>query len=425
MSSIEVTILGGGQEVGRAAYLVKVGNKKVLLDYGINFDENERPVFPELVAPRDLNLVLISHAHLDHVGAIPLLFTSIRPITYTTKVTKELSKILIEDFLKLSGYYSYYGHSELQEFMEASRTVDYRETVEVDGIRFTFYDAGHIPGSAITKLEIDGVKIVYTGDIYVKPTRLLRGADLSDLDADVLIIESTYGKLDHPKRSDVEKIFIEDVREVVDRGGVVLVPSFSVGRSQEILSLLREKAPDIDVVIDGMVKSVTETLLKDEHKSYLRDPEALRSAYEGAKVIRGWSDRRKAWKRSGVIIASAGMLRGGPALYYARKLQSDPKAAIFLVSFQAPGTPGRRLLEKGVIDEDGPMVKARVQWFDFSSHSGKSDLLEVVKSVKGVKKVIVVHGESDTATYFAKLVEEKVGVPAYAPDVGETITVEL
>ena len=425
MDSVEVTILGGGQEVGRAAYLVKVGEKRVLLDYGINFDENERPVFPELVAPRDLDLVIVSHAHLDHVGAVPLLFTSIRPTCYTTKVTKELARILIEDFLKLSGYYSYYGHTELQEFMEGAKTIDYRESVEVDGIKFTFYDAGHIPGSAITVLEIDGVKIAYTGDIYVKPTRLLKGADLSNLEADVLIIESTYGKLDHPNRSDVEKIFIDDVREVVDKGGIVLVPSFSVGRSQEILSLLYEKAPDIDVVIDGMVKTVTETLLKEEYKKYLRDPEGLRKAYENAKVIRGWGDRRKAWKGRGVIIASAGMLRGGPALYYARKLQSEPRAAIFLVSFQAPGTPGRRVLEKGVIDEDGPMVKARVQWYDFSSHSGKSDLLEVVKKTKNVKKVIVVHGEVDTANYFANLVEEKVGVPAVAPDVGETVRVEI
>ncbi|NPA85371.1 MAG: MBL fold metallo-hydrolase [Crenarchaeota archaeon] len=427
--SVEITFLGGAREVGRAAYWVKDGKASLLLDYGVSFDEEDRPIFPEYVSPKELGAVVLSHAHLDHSGALPMLYTAIRKPLYMTKLTKELTSILINDFLKLSGYYVTYGDTEVKEMMESVRTLEYRRTVEIPeagGTNLTFYDAGHIPGSAMVKLELpSGVRLLYTGDVRLSETQLLAGADVSGLEADVLLIEATYGKTDHPPRENVEALFVSDVREVIQSGGTVLVPAFGVGRGQEILAVLADHEIDGDVYLDGMVRNVAELLIQGENKKFLKNPEMLEKAYEEARVVKGWQDRRRVWRRKGVIIASAGMLRGGPALYYARKMQSIERDAIFLVSFQAPGTPGRRLVEEGRVEQGGPLVSARVQWFDFSSHAGAGELLEIVRSVRGLKKVVVVHSEEKTALSFAERVREETGLDVIVPKPLETIKIEI
>jgi putative mRNA 3-end processing factor len=278
----------------------------------------------------------------------------------------------------------------------------------------------------MVKVEMpDGVKVLYTGDVRVSETKLLAGADLNGLEADVLIIEGTYGATDHPRREDVEAIFVSDVEEVLNQGGTLLIPAFSVGRSQEVLCILEERGIDAPIYLDGMVRGVTELMLQSENKFALKNPELLERAYEHARIVRGWNDRKNVWRRRSVIIASAGMLRGGPALYYARKIQGNSRAATFLVSFQAPGTPGRRLIEEGKLEPDSEPFKPRLEWFDFSSHAGASELIQIIKSVKGLKKVIIVHSEEKTALAFAKRVEEEVGVDVHVPHVLETVKVEV
>ncbi|UXD21110.1 beta-lactamase [Ignicoccus pacificus DSM 13166] len=429
MASVEITFLGGAREVGRAAYLVKDSKAKLLLDYGVSFDEEDRPILPEHVSPKSIDAIILSHAHLDHSGAIPLLYSAIKRPLYLTRVTRDLMGILLNDFLKLSGYYVPFGHTEVKEALSSTRLVRYRRELsipEAGEAALTFYDAGHIPGSAMVKVEMpDGVKVLYTGDVRVSETKLLRGADLEGLEADVLIIEATYGKADHPRREDVEALFVSDVEEVLDQGGTVLIPAFSVGRSQEVLSILEERGIDAPIYLDGMVRGVTELLLQSENKFALRNPELLERAYENARIVRGWNDRKNAWRRRGVIIASAGMLRGGPSLYYARKLQGNPRAATFLVSFQAPGTPGRRLIEEGKLEPDSEPFKPRLEWFDFSSHAGASELIQIIKSIKNLKKVIVVHSEESTALEFAKRVEEETGIEAHVPRPLETLKIEV
>ncbi len=421
--TINIRILGGGKEVGRAAVLVERDDKGVLLDYGVLFDENDIPQLPLHINPQKIQAIALTHVHLDHLGAIPYIYISKSPPIYTTRITIKLSRYMLEDFIKLSGYYLPFEYNEVLSMIDNSKPVSYGEILELGGISMELRDAGHIPGSSMVKVYVKDKVVLYTGDINVVETRLTKPLDFTSLnDVQVLIMEATYGAVTHPPRKLIEELFIESVREVIENGGTVLVPAFSVGRSQEILSLLAERAPYLDVYYDGMVRTISDIML--EEKTYLNKPNLLEKALKEFNRIRGWSDRRKAWKTPSVIIASAGMLKGGPALYYAKKLSDSPKNAIFLVSFQAEGTPGRNILKLGRIFENQELVKARIEWFDFSSHAGKDGLIKLIKQCKNLEKIIIIHSDEETAYTFAKHVEENIGVETHVAENADIIKLE-
>ena len=420
MTGVSITVLGGGREVGRAAVLLSYGDKKILFDYGIGLGEDDIPVLPLPVKPAELSAVAITHSHLDHVGAAPFLYISRRIPTVMTGLTRELSRIMITDMLKLAGYYLPFEYPELNVMLESVVEGRLGSTLEVSGIPIDIINAGHIPGSAMFRVEVGGRYILYTGDVNTIDTRLVKGADLSGIEANVVVIESTYGNVDHPPRSRVEERFIEVVKEVVEDGGVVLIPAFALGRSQEILCLLAEKMPYANVYYDGMARQITEILLN--YRRCIHRPDLLEKAYKIFTPVPRASLRKKILKEPGaVIVTPAGMLKGGPALYYIKRMWSDRRSALIFVSFQAPSTPGRRVLEEGVFEELGPRVQARVMWFDFSSHAGVSGLLGLLKSVKGLEEVVVIHGGDPTVFDFAALVEEELGVKVHTPSNGETI----
>ena len=405
MGRVVLKVLGGGGEVGRLSVVVRKENSRraLILDAGINFDEEDRPVFANTYPPKYVDAIVLSHAHLDHVGTAPMYYISGSPTIYATRPTIEMAKLMWADFLKLNGYYSPYEASEVEKAYDAARTVDYGDVVEVGDFILEFYNAGHIPGSMITVVNTDGLRIAFTGDINVMENKLVEKADLKSIGkVDVLVMEATYGVFTHPPRRVSEERLIAIIEEVVDAGGTVLVPAFSIARGQEIMMILAEKDLGIPVAVDGMIRNITEIML--ENKKYLKRPELLAKAYNEFKIVRGWRDRNKVWKRPGVIIASAGMLKGGPSLYYLKKLGDNPKNAVVLVSFQAPGSPGRRLVEEGKMPDSEEPVKARVEWLDFSSHADQRGLLEIVKALRP-DKLIIVHSELDIAHQFASKVK--------------------
>ena len=423
--AIEIRILGSGGEVGRAAIYVRdtKREKGVLLDYGINFDEEGRPRFPEHIRPIDVAGIIVSHAHLDHIGAVPQLYVSARPLTVMTRPTMEIGEILIRDFMKISGYYIDYEEGELSLMMEHSLLLDYGEEVEVDKYRIMFTSAGHILGSSLVYLETpNGHKILYTGDTNTIQTWTLTKAELWPMKIDTLIIESTYGSVIHPPRYETEKQLIDSIEEVIDNNGAVLIPAFSVGRSQEVISLVTAELPHVPVFLDGMSREITDIYLKN--RKFLRDPEMFRKAVENTRFIRGWQDRRKIWRRPCVIVSSAGMLKGGPALYYLKKIADNPRNAVFLVSYQSPDSPGHEILETGRIEELGLEIKARLQWFDLSSHAGRDGLLEIMYHYRhSLENIIIIHGEDESRARLAELAKEKIGedVNIYIPGNGELL----
>ncbi|HDI74681.1 MAG TPA: MBL fold metallo-hydrolase [Thermoprotei archaeon] len=423
MNEVNITILGGGREVGRAAILVSNSEKKILLDYGVIFEE-DKPLFPLHVRPKELSAVFLSHAHLDHSGAVPLLYINAKIPLFTTELTAELSELLIRDFLKISGYYVPFEHNELSQMLSNLNCIRYGEDLQLDDdYVVSVRDAGHIPGSSYFIIDVNGLRILYTGDINPSDTVLLKGADLGKIgDIDVLISESTYISYEHPEREYCEKTLIEILEEVLEKGGKVLIPAFSVGRSQEILLVLEKYDIEYPIFIDGMARGVIEILVR--HPECLRDYRLLERALEKTLIVKDWSDRKKALDMPSIIIAPAGMLKGGPSLYYAKKIAKDPKSAIIMVSFQAPYTPGRHLLETGLLPEISGKVKARIEWLDFSSHAGRRQLLETIRKISPQKTCIFVHGDYRAVKEALPELEQEYDFEILVPRNGETISVK-
>ncbi len=416
---VRVTVLGSAREVGRSAFLVDDGKSKVLLDYGVMF-RNE-PLFPIHVKPKDISGIVLTHAHLDHSGCIPYLFLHSKgtPV-YATEPTIELSKILLLDMIKVSGFYLPFEYIEVMSMIESSRAVEYREEIDVEGIKVTLHNAGHIIGSSCILVECNGKRIFYTGDINTRGSRILHSADVVN-DVDLVITESTYALEDHQPREEAERSLVEFANEVVDRGGILFIPSFSVERAQEVACVLKAYNFKHRVAIDGMALRANEIMLK--HKRFLKDPEFFSDTLRWAKWVKGWGDRKRLVNEPCVVISPAGMLVGGNALFYMQSIVDDPRNGIAIVSYQGEGTPGRALLEKGIalIEGEARRVRAEVRRFDFSGHSGRRELFEMVSSFSRDAKVLTVHGDHDACIRFADEIGREFGLNAYAPLAGEYV----
>lgn len=424
---MEVKILGGGREVGRSAILLKDREGSILLDYGVNFDEKDTPRLPLHVRPVDISAVVISHAHLDHVGAAPYLYISGAPRAIAIKPTLDVARLLILDFLRLNAYYIDYEIREFDRMYNNTEFLDYGEEVSINGFGVRLYNAGHILGSSTVYVETpSGEKVLYTGDFNTIQTWTLPSADVPTISPTTIIVESTYGNRNHPPRHLVEKRLLEIVEETIDNGGVVLIPAFSVGRTQEVMSIIYSQAPYIDIYIDGMSRDITDVYLK--HKKYLRDPGLFAKVVEGINFVTDYSMRKKILKKPCVIIASAGMLKGGPALYYFKHLYRNPRNSIILVSYQAPNSNGHKILETGILDDQNPeKIAARLEWYDFSSHAGRDDIVKYISRFKdSLKRLVIVHGSEEEAFGLANKIRNELGedLEIHIPQNGETVEIK-
>ncbi|MEM1720191.1 MAG: MBL fold metallo-hydrolase [Desulfurococcaceae archaeon] len=422
---MEVRILGGGREVGRTAILLKEREGSILLDYGVSFDERDVPQLPLHVRPVDVNALVISHAHLDHVGAAPYLFITGNPKTITTKPTLDVARLLTIDFLRLNAHYIDYELREFDRMYSSAEFLNYGEKAEVDAFEIQSFNAGHIMGSSLTYVETpSGEHVLYTGDFNAVQTWTLSSVDTPPLKPTTIIVESTYGARNHPPRHLVEKRLLEVVEDTVDRGGVVLIPAFSVGRTQEVMTILYAQAPYLDIYVDGLSRDVTELYVK--YRKFLRDPGLFLKVVENVNFITDFAMRKKILKKPCVVIASAGMLKGGPSLYYLKQIQGNSRNAIVLVSYQAVNSNGHKILESGVLREQGieEPIKARLTWLDLSSHSGSDDIVKFVLHYKSsVRNVIIVHGNPEDADELSRKLKEQLGedVNVLAPPSGGTV----
>ena len=422
---MDIRVLGAAGEVGRSAFQVNCNGTNFLLDYGVMFGKprGAPPTYPLNVKPRDIDSVIITHAHLDHSGCVPSLFVSGNCNVYATAPTFDLSKLLIQDMIKIEKNSHSFGVPEIDNMMQKSKIIGFKEKITRGNATFELRSSGHVVGGSTVMVESENKKLFYTGDINLRGSRLLPSADLDIGEMDMVITESTYSQENQMPRKESEKGLIDFANEVMDRKGTLFIPSFSVERSQEVASVLISSGFKHRIIMDGMALKVNEVLLK--YPEYLRNPEIFKDVIDRVVAINDHKERKRALTEPCVVISPAGMLVGGNAVYYLQQLAFNDKNGIALVSYQGEGTPGKKLLDTGKVETRGKdlNVAAEVKQFQFSGHADRDSLFEMIKNLKGDPKIMTVHGDDESCTRFAEEIHEKFGFDAHAAKLDEKITI--
>lgn len=437
-SWIRLSPLGGSREVGRSALLLQTPESRILLDCGVNVATSGPTAFPHLDAPEfdinSLDAVIISHAHLDHSGFLPYLFKfNYDGPVYCTPPTRDLMSLLHVDYVDVTSRElgnSIYSSNEIKEVIKHTITLKYGEVADITpDVRLTFYNGGHIIGSAIVHLHVgDGVyNVVYTGDINFQRTRLLDAAHTDFPRSETVIIESTYGGKDNiqPSRKEAEKNAVDFVNKVIGRGGKLLVPVLGVGRSQELMVLLEQAyrsgqlPKDVRVYVDGMVwdataiyttypeylsENIRKLVFQRDHNPFLSELFVrVGSAAERAEIIAG---------KPCIILATSGMLTGGPSVEYLKAFASNSRNGMIFVNYQAEGSLGNKI-QKGWTEVPLEIVKGKRDILNidlevntiegFSAHSDRNQLVNFIRSLKPKpQKILINHGEASKSIDLTK-----------------------
>ncbi len=406
-----IECLGASREVGRSAFMIHT-DKHIITDYGIKiFDESGHPVYP-METETIPDFAILSHAHLDHSGCLPFLYKNHNIRWYATPPTKDICELLWQDSIKISEGLPY-SPAHFNKAMRSFFPMLYGQITQFGETKIKMYDAGHIAGSAMVEMEYKDKVLLYTGDFKIQETYMHKGAKTIE-DVDVLMIESTYAKKDHPPRKETEAKFMEEIEETIDNGGNVVLPAFALGRTQELISVIREHNRDVPIFVDGMGREMAKIYVR--HGKYIKDSNKFLKQLRSVNLITSPADRRTATKQPGVIISSAGMMNGGPVLNYLFNVNSESK--VIFTGYCVKDTNGWKLQNGGYITKDGQdlHVDLPVEYLDFSAHAGRSDILNFIKDADP-KKIVLVHGEKTEE--FAKELNEDHGYDAVAPMMGD------
>ncbi|MGC8849524.1 MAG: beta-CASP ribonuclease aCPSF1 [Candidatus Bathyarchaeia archaeon] len=454
---VNLTVLGSAKEVGRSALLVETKESMVLVDCGVNPSSNDpSQAYPRLDDPKfdleRLDAVVISHPHIDHCAMTPFLYKyGYDGPVYCSEPTAYLMTLLQLDYLDVAareGVHPPYDQRDVKNMVLHTMPLKYGVVTDIaPDIKLTLHNAGHILGSSIVHLHIgEGFhNIVYTGDFKFGETMLLEPASTIFPRVETLIIESTYGGPEDvmPERDKVEEEFTSMVGDTIKEGGKVLIPVPAVGRAQEIMLVLdryiREGViPEVPIFIEGMISEATaihtaypEYLAREVRNQILkRDVNPFESEY--FTIVSHPSDREEIVQGGpSVILATSGMLEGGPVIDYFRHLAPEEKNSIIFVSYQIEGTLGARvkngLKEVSIAGQGGRMevikINAKVHMVEgFSGHSDRKQLLRFVRKITPKpQRILVIHGEKRKCEGLAESIRDGLKIEASAPEIGETV----
>ncbi len=456
---IRLTYLGGGREVGRSCLFLQTPESRILLDCGVNV-ASDKYAYPHLEAPEfkidELDAVLLSHSHIDHCGFIPYLFKyGYKGPVYCTAPTRDVSALLLLDYVKImrsEGKEPIFTSKEVEQMVKHTICLEYGAVTDVTpDIRITLYNAGHILGSAMIHMNVgNGLhNLLYTGDMKFGRTKLLEPAVTEFPRLETLMIESTYGKKEDvlPSRKECEDMMGNIITETLNRNSKVLIPVLGSGRAQEVLLIIDDLITkgaikeDVPVYIDGMVWDITAI-----HTAY---PEFLNNSVrklifhkdqnpflrENFKQVGSKKERQGVIEDEGacIIMATSGMLVGGPSVEYLKNLSSNPKNSMIFVSYQGEGSLGRKI-QRGVKEfslmsgqkQNTYQLNMEVHTIDgLSGHSGRRELMNFVyRCHPKPKKVIVNHGESSKTLDLASSLHKANRIETAAPQDLETIRIK-
>ncbi|HII16696.1 TPA: beta-CASP ribonuclease aCPSF1 [Candidatus Woesearchaeota archaeon] len=447
---VRVSYLGSGRQVGRSCILLQTSESRVMLDCGINVAASGPDAYPMLEAPEfnilDLDAVIISHAHLDHSGFLPYLFKyGFKGPVYCTAPTRDVMALLQLDLIKIAkndGRDPLFTSDDVKEMVKHTIIADYDEVTDITpDIRITMYNAGHILGSAMVHLHIgNGLhNLLYSADTKYGRTQLLEPAVTKFPRLETLMVEATYGGKDCilPPRLDQENHLKSIIKDTLRQGGKVLIPVLGTGRAQEVMVVLEQamrtgQLEKIPVYIDGMVWDITAI-----HTAY---PEYLKSTVrkqifhkdqnpflaENFSRVGSAKERKQVIEETGscVILATSGMLVGGPSVEYLRNLAEYSKNAILFVSYQGEGSLGRRVQrgEREInfgneVKPDITRLNLRIETIEgFTGHSGRRELMEFVHDCDPrPKKALINHGESSRCLDLASSIHKAYRIETIAP----------
>ncbi|MBD3185940.1 beta-CASP ribonuclease aCPSF1 [Candidatus Bathyarchaeota archaeon] len=454
-SEVRLCSLGGFREVGRTCMLLQTKESTVMIDCGVNLGSKIHE-FPRLdLAEFDiekLDAVLVTHAHLDHCGFVPYLYKwGYKGPLFMTQPTRNLAVMLQLDYVDIAakeGRDLIYSKKDIKQEIINTIPLEYNEVTDIaPDIKLTFHNSGHILGSAMTHLHIgDGLyNMVYTGDFKFQRTKLLEPASYKFPRLETIIIESTYGGPHDAmqSRNEAEKQLVDLIHDVVKKGGKILIPVLAVGRAQEILIVLeelitRKRIPSIPIFIDGMISEAT--AIHTTHPEYLSDDLREKIFHQGHNPflcenfhqVDSYEAREDIiMGDSCVILATSGMLNGGPSVSYLERLADNSKNALLFVSYQVEGTLGRRI-QKGwreytMVDEKGRRRVVRVNLSvhsikGFSGHSSRSQIMGYLRKLKPKpERVLTCHGESSKCVNLASIIHQRLKCETKAPKNTETL----
>ncbi|MBO4302241.1 beta-CASP ribonuclease aCPSF1 [Methanosarcinaceae archaeon] len=438
---IRVTALGGALEVGRSCYILSTPESKVMIDCGVNVgsDENMSPYLyvPEVNDFNSLDAVILTHAHMDHQGLVPMLFKyGYNGPVYCTPPTRDMTVLLQLDYIDVAekeGKKPPYTREMIEKELLHIIPLEYEEVTDISpDIKLTFHNAGHIIGSAVSHFHIgDGLhNIVFTGDYKYERTRLFDPAVNKFPRVETVISESTYGNVNgyQPPLKEAEKNLQSIVRKTLERNGIALIPAFAVGRSQEVMIVIEEAIhkgiiPKVPVYLDGMIWEAT--AIHATHPEYLNSDLKKQIFQKGQnpflaecfRPVDSKEIREKILKERDpcVIIATSGMMNGGPVMNYFTHLAADDRNSLIFVGYQADGTTGRRL-QKGwkEVPFGNDIVKVNMEIWTVDGFSGHSDVRQLMEYIRRMQPkpemVYTMHGDEKSCREFSEALRKKAKV---------------